>query len=84
LGLTPDATHDPAPVIPEAAGSGKRAALDESFFRMTADVFSHAFCAGASALLADNDPGSDTDDPTDHVAARHAAMRRHPSSRGRA
>jgi hypothetical protein len=54
------------------------AALDDTFFRMTAEVFSHAFCAGATALLADNDEGPDS------PSARRAAMRRHPSSRGRA
>jgi hypothetical protein len=35
------------------------AELDETFFRIVADVFRHSFCSGASALLASNDDESD-------------------------
>jgi hypothetical protein len=39
-----------------AAVSGSTwAELDEAYFRLVQDTFSHGFCAGASALLASND-----------------------------
>jgi hypothetical protein len=65
------------------------ATLDETFFRIVQDAFSHVFCAGASALLASNDdaaperpaviqlPEADTE------VALLASMHRHPSSRRR-
>jgi hypothetical protein len=73
-------------------GSGW-AALDETFFRLVQDTFSRTFCEGAGALLATNNADESEaprvvqlpEQPTaeDHAAARRAAMRRHPSSRGR-
>jgi hypothetical protein len=53
------------------------AALDDTFFALTDDLFSEAFCAAADAQLAAYD--SDVEQ-----RAIAAAMRRHPSSRGRA
>ncbi|HEX4018148.1 MAG TPA: hypothetical protein VHX15_15545 [Frankiaceae bacterium] len=35
------------------------AELDETFFRIVADLFPHSFCSGASALLASNDEDAD-------------------------
>lgn len=75
-------------------GSGW-ATLDDTFFRLLNDSFSHSFCEGATALLAANDDDEELPPfpgviqlPTqatadEHAAARRAAMRRHPSSRGR-
>jgi hypothetical protein len=70
------------------------AALDETFFRLVQDSFSHDFCAGASAMLATNDNDLDTeaadperptviqlpDQDSGQTAARRAARRRHPSN----
>ncbi len=65
------------------------AALDETFFRIVQDVFSHVFCAGASALLASNDdaalerPAVIALPEADTEVALLASMHRHPSSRRR-
>lgn len=65
------------------------AALDETFFRIVQDTFSHVFCAGSSALLASNDdtmPERPTviQLPQDATALEIlASMHRHPSSRRR-
>jgi hypothetical protein len=69
-------------------------ALDEAFFRLVQDAFSHGFCAGASCLLAANDdlvperpevvtPPKQVDDLRQELTARAAAMRRHPRDRPR-
>jgi hypothetical protein len=88
---TPDsgAQHE----VPEFCGSAW-AVLDESFFRLTQDIFSHTFCRGASTLLASNDDGPPRVSPpsvitlpdqplSDQATARRAAMYRHPSARRR-
>jgi adenosine/AMP kinase len=53
------------------------AALDDTFFALTDDLFGDAFCEAAETQLAANDPELER-------RAIEAAMRRHPSSRGRA
>ena len=53
------------------------ATLDDTFFALTDDLFSESFCASAQAQLAANDSELER-------RAMEAAMRRHPSSRGRA
>jgi hypothetical protein len=65
------------------------AAVDETFFRIVQDSFSHVFCLGASALLASND--EDTPEPPavihlpqdDREVEIAASMHRHPSARRR-
>jgi hypothetical protein len=48
--------QQPRPESTTAAASGSAwAELDETFFRLVADMFPQNFCAGASALLASND-----------------------------
>jgi hypothetical protein len=59
--------EQPRPENATSAASGSAwAELDETFFRIVADVFPHIFCAGASALLASNDSDA-TQDATDVV-----------------
>ena len=46
---------------PPSAASDRGSAwaeLDETFFRLVADLFPHSFCFGAGALLASNDAES--------------------------
>ncbi len=46
---------------PPSAASDRGSAwaeLDETFFRLVADLFPHSFCSGAGALLASNDADS--------------------------
>jgi hypothetical protein len=65
------------------------AAVDETFFRIVQDTFSHVFCLGASALLASNDvetpePPAVIQLPQDGPELEiEASMHRHPSSRRR-
>ena len=64
------------------------AELDETFFQLVQDCFSHTFCQGASALLASNDDlVPEQPDviqlPETDVLELDASMRRHPSSRRR-
>ncbi len=82
------------PELPEFCGSAW-AALDEAFFALTQDLFTHSFCEGASALLASNDdvaprrvtPPDVVQLPEqplwDQAMTRRAAMYRHPSARRR-
>jgi len=47
----------------EASGSAW-AELDETFFRIVADLFSHSFCSGAGTLLASHDEDA-SEEPVD-------------------
>jgi hypothetical protein len=53
---------------PTSASGSAWAELDETFFRIVADVFPHSFCAGASALLASNDEDVPGPEDTAHDA----------------
>ncbi len=56
--------EQPRPENTSSSASGSAwAELDETFFRIVADVFPHSFCAGASALLASNDVDAPEDTP---------------------
>ena len=64
------------------------AELDEAFFQLVHDSFSHSFCEGASALLASNDDlVPERPDviqlPEADALELDASIRRHPSSRRR-